>query len=76
MLKKLTRVGNSLALVIDDPILEHLGLFDEEPVVHVAFDGRALLIRRAAGADRAEFTKALDEVNAKAADMLARLANC
>jgi antitoxin component of MazEF toxin-antitoxin module len=41
--KKLSRYGNSLALVIDRPILELLGI-DERTTLEISTDGRALVI--------------------------------
>lgn len=43
MLKKLTRVGNSLAMVIDRPILELLHV-DADTPLEVTTDGRTLTI--------------------------------
>ena len=43
MIKKLTRSGNSLALVIDKPLLEALGL-DADSSVEVSTDGEVIVI--------------------------------
>jgi antitoxin component of MazEF toxin-antitoxin module len=43
MLKKLTRHGNSLALVIDRPILDLLKI-DPETALDVSTDGKKLII--------------------------------
>jgi antitoxin component of MazEF toxin-antitoxin module len=43
MVKKLTRHGNSLALVIDRPILELLKIDPETPL-NVSTDGKLLII--------------------------------
>jgi antitoxin component of MazEF toxin-antitoxin module len=43
MLKKLTKHGNSLALVIDRPILELLNINTETPL-EISTDGRRLII--------------------------------
>jgi antitoxin MazE len=43
MIKKLTRTGNSLALVLDKPLLEQLGL-DENSDVEVSTNGRLIVI--------------------------------
>ena len=43
MVKKLTKHGNSLALVIDKPILELLNI-DQETPLEVATDGKRLTI--------------------------------
>jgi hypothetical protein len=42
--KKLTRHGNSLALVIDKPILELLGI-DENTLLQISTDGKKLEIQ-------------------------------
>ena len=46
MLKKLTRHGNSLALVIDRPILDLLGI-DADTPLHITTDGKGLHIEPA-----------------------------
>ena len=43
MRKKLTRHGNSLALVIDKPVLELLGV-DADTMLDISTDGEVLLI--------------------------------
>ena len=47
MVKKLTKHGNSLALVIDKPILELLKI-DQETPLEVSTDGENLIIAPAA----------------------------
>jgi len=76
MRKKLTRQGNSAALVIDKPLLEVLGLEAGSPV-EVLTDGTSLLVRpvRSLSASRrAAFARALAETNRTWSDMLRRLA--
>lgn len=51
MIKKLSRHGNSLALVIDKPILELLKIQAETPL-EVSTDGRALIITPSRQEDR------------------------
>lgn len=51
MIKKLTRHGNSLALVIDKPILELLNISQETPL-EITTDGRALIISPSRAGDR------------------------
>lgn len=46
MLKKLSAVGNSLALIIERPILELLDI-DKDTELEVRTDGEALIIRPA-----------------------------
>jgi len=74
MTKKLSKHGNSLALVIDRSILELLGI-DEQTPLHISTDGRALVIvpehdkRR-----RKRFQQALTACNEQYGDALKRLA--
>lgn len=51
MIKKLSKHGNSLALVIDRPILELLKI-DEETSLNVATDGYSLVISPLQDEDR------------------------
>ena len=65
MRKKLTKHGNSWALVIDKPILELLKI-DPESVLEVTTDGRTLMVSPAESALRkAKFTSALKKTNKK-----------
>jgi antitoxin component of MazEF toxin-antitoxin module len=67
MIKKLVRHGNSLALVIDKPILELLNMSGQTPL-ELKTDGRSLIITPAPRADRAT---ALDQFLAGEAPRLA-----
>ena len=73
MIKKLTRTGNSIALVLDKPLLEELGL-DENAEVEVSTNGQVIVItpRRTAARDR-KFRKAVDKINRKYAGLFKRL---
>jgi antitoxin component of MazEF toxin-antitoxin module len=74
LIKKLTRHGNSLALVIERPILELLNMDSETPV-EITTDGNVLIVspvRDEARADR--LTKALERANQKYGRALKRLA--
>lgn len=51
MVKKLTKHGNSLALVIDRPILDLLKI-DPETMLDVTTDGKQLIIAPAKGSAR------------------------
>ena len=74
MIKKLSKHGNSLALVIDRPILELLGI-DERTPLEISTDGRALMIVPAADKKRRkQFESALAEANARYGKALKRLA--
>ena len=74
MIKKLTRHGNSLALVIERPILELLNMDSETPV-QITTDGNVLIVspvRDEARTDR--LTKALERANQRYGRALKRLA--
>jgi len=73
MIKKLTRTGNSIALVLDKPLLEGLGL-DENAEVEVSTNGQVIVItpRRSSARDR-RFRKAVDKINRKYAGLFKRL---
>jgi antitoxin component of MazEF toxin-antitoxin module len=73
MIKKLTRTGNSIALVLDKPLLEELGL-DENAEVEVSTNGQVIVItpKRSAARQR-RFRKAADKVNRKYAGLFKRL---
>ena len=72
--KKLIKHGNSLALVIDRPILELLGI-DERTTLNISTDGRALIIVPARGKRRSKrFQKALEACNEQYSNALKRLA--
>lgn len=62
MIKKLTRSGNSLALVIDKPLLEALEI-DAETELEVSTDGEILVITPVRDRKR---TKRLAEIVAEA----------
>ena len=51
MIKKLTKHGNSMALVIDRPILDLLRIDDETPL-DVRTDGKSLIIKPASVSER------------------------
>ena len=60
MIKKLTKTGNSLALVIDKPLLDRLGL-DAETPVEVSTDGEVIIISRVRDKKRSSRIKAIVE---------------
>jgi antitoxin MazE len=75
MQKKLTRHGNSWALVIDKPILDLLKI-DPETLLEITTDGQTLIVSPAKDpARRAKFTKALKETNRRYGAALKRLAD-
>lgn len=74
MKKKLTRTGNSVALVLDKPLLEELGL-DENSEVEISSNGDVLVVTPLRDAAREKkFRKAVDKINHKYAGLFRRLA--
>jgi antitoxin MazE len=75
MLKKLTRHGNSLALVIDKGVLELLNIDDQTPL-EITTDGSLLLISPIRDEKRRRiFQEALADANAKYGHAFKRLAD-
>lgn len=74
MLKKLTRHGNSLALVIDRPILDLLKIDPETPL-DVSTDGKRLIIAPAeASARRKKFDAAQESAHTRYGKAFKKLA--
>jgi antitoxin component of MazEF toxin-antitoxin module len=72
--KTLTRHGNSLALVIDKPILEQMGV-DENTPLTLAFDGRCVIVTRApSSALRKMVRSTIDEIRHEFGNALKKLA--
>lgn len=72
MVKKLVRHGNSLALVLDRPILDLLKINEDTPLEIGTSDGKTLHIRPATGKDAVK--KSLESVNRKFSKTLKNLA--
>jgi antitoxin component of MazEF toxin-antitoxin module len=73
MIKNLTKHGNSMALVIEKPILELLGA-DAETPFDVTTDGQVLILSPIKDAGRREvFMDALNKVNARYPKALKKL---
>lgn len=73
MTKKLTRAGNSVALVLDKPLLEQLGL-DENAEVELSTNGQVLIVTPRRDPDRElRFRKSQDKINKKYAGVFRRL---
>ncbi|HYS53201.1 MAG TPA: AbrB/MazE/SpoVT family DNA-binding domain-containing protein [Thermoanaerobaculia bacterium] len=73
MVKRLTRTGNSFALVLDKPLLEQLGI-DEKTPLELSTNGDVLVVTPVR--DRArerKFRKAVEKVNRKYAGLFKRL---
>jgi antitoxin MazE len=74
MIKKLTRHGNSLALVIDRAVLDLLEISADTPL-RVSTDGRTLIISPVQDDEQRErFEQALKETNRKYGRTLKKLA--
>jgi antitoxin component of MazEF toxin-antitoxin module len=74
MQKKLVRHGNSLALVIEKPVLDLLGV-DIETAFDITTDGQALVLTPARNPKRRKaFRASLDKANRQYAEDLKRLA--
>lgn len=74
MIKKLTRTGNSLALVLDKKILEAVGI-DEDTELELSTNGDIIVLSpvRDRARDR-KFRKAVEKVNRKYAGLFKKLA--
>ncbi|MEK7678790.1 MAG: AbrB/MazE/SpoVT family DNA-binding domain-containing protein [Deltaproteobacteria bacterium] len=75
MIKKLTKHGNSMALVIDKGVLELLEIDDKTPL-NISTDGKVLMISPVRDKKRRkEFEDALEKANQKYGRALKRLAH-
>ena len=75
MIKKLSRHGNSLALVIDRGVLDLLKI-DAETPLEISTDGQVLIVAPVRHARRRkDFDKALAKANRKYGRMLKHLAD-
>ena len=75
MIKKMTKHGNSLALVIDRPVLDLLRI-DAETPLEISTDGRMLMISPLRDAKRRKrFEQALTKTNRTYGRALKRLAD-
>jgi antitoxin component of MazEF toxin-antitoxin module len=74
MIKKLTKHGNSWALVIDKPVLELLNIQPDTPL-EIRTDGQTLLVSPSRDVKRtAKFKAAMEKTNRRYAKALKRLA--
>lgn len=72
--KKLTRQGNSAALIVDRALLELLGI-DSDTELKVTVEGRRLIVEPLSDKERAErFKKVMEKTGRKNADLFRRLA--
>lgn len=74
MLKKLTRTGNSLALILDRPLLDAVGI-DDKTKLEVSTDGDVIIISPVRSSKRtAKLDAILDELDQEYAGAFRRLA--
>ena len=74
MRKRLTKTGNSLALVLDRPLLEAAGIGADTPL-EVSTDGDVIVVAPVRNRKRArKLETALGEINARYAGVFKRLA--
>ncbi len=74
MVKQLTKHGNSMAMVIEKPILELIGA-DADTPFEITTDGQALILTPLKKAEDSEaFGAALEKVNTRYARALKKLA--
>jgi antitoxin component of MazEF toxin-antitoxin module len=74
MRKRLTKTGNSLALVLDRPLLEATGI-DAQTTVEVSTDGDVIVVTPVRSAGRArKLEAALAAINERYAGVFKRLA--
>ena len=74
MQKRLTKTGNSLALVLDRPVLEATGI-SAATTVEVSTDGDVIVVTPVRPKKRAaKLAAALEEINARYAGVFKRLA--
>ena len=74
MVKKLTKHGNSLALIIDRPILELLKI-DEQTTLEITTDGKRLIVAAASPSRRKKFEAAQDWAHERYGRAFKKLAN-
>ena len=74
MVKRLTKTGNSLALVLDRPLLEATGI-DAETPLDISTDGDVILISPVRDPERAAKLRAgVESINRRYAGVFRRLA--
>jgi antitoxin component of MazEF toxin-antitoxin module len=75
MIKTLTKHGNSLALILDKPILELLGIQPETPIT-ITTDGKSLILSPVQDVEHSEKLEQIRrKVNAKYETAFRKLAN-
>lgn len=75
MQKKLTKTGNSVALVLDRPLLEATGI-EEGATVEVSTDGDVIVVTPQRDPERSEKLRAgMEEMNRRFGGVFRRLAD-
>ncbi len=75
MVKRLTKTGNSLALVIDRPLLEATKI-DADTELEISTDGDVIVISPVRDSRRtAKFRTSVENINRRYAGVFKRLAN-
>ena len=73
MPKKLTKTGNSLALILDRPVLESTGI-DESTPLEISTDGDVIVVSRVRSRKRRnEIERAQQAINARYGGVFERL---
>jgi len=73
MITRLTRIGDDIALVLEKPLLDHLGL-DENSELELSTDGRVLVITPTRNPTREErIRKVMEKIDRKYAGVFERL---
>jgi len=73
MIKKLTAIGDSQGLIIEEPILKMLGI-DKDTPLEVRTDGEALIIRPASHSRRHHVRRATERMMTHHEETLRKLA--
>lgn len=74
MVKRLTKTGNSLALVLDRPLLEATGI-DADTTLEISTDGDVIVITPVRDERRAEKLRSgVERINARYAGVFQKLA--
>ncbi|MEO7993655.1 MAG: AbrB/MazE/SpoVT family DNA-binding domain-containing protein [bacterium] len=74
LIKRLTKHGNSQAIVIDKAILELLGITEDTPLLLSTDGERLILTPQRADQRRQRIAEALERINAEDGEVLRKLA--
>jgi antitoxin MazE len=73
VVKKLTKTGNSLALLLDKPLLQQLGI-DEDTELEISTNGDVLVVTPVRGRSRErKFRKVVEKIHRRYAGLFKRL---